>query len=761
MDPNRTPTHRLAAILSADVHGYSRLMADDEIATVSTLKSHIKAMDELIRLHGGRIVDAPGDNVLAEFSAAIDAVRCAIEIQVSLRQKNQGIEPNRQMEFRVGIQLGDVMVDGETIYGTGINIAARLEALAEPGGICISSSVFEQVHNKLEANFEDIGNRLVKNIPDPVHAYRIRTYGPVPPKVDDRAAITREIKKPWARRYPALIVVTLLVLAIVALRTWKLPISVPRGLPIQKPTRALAVLPFENVSGDPKQEYFADGMTDELITQLARISGLSVISRTSVMQYKGDKKSTLPEIAKVLNANLIVEGSVIRVDNEVRITAQLLDGPSDRHLWANSYESQSQDVLKLQADLASEIVSEIKVEVTPEERAQLADARKVNPQAYEAYLKAQFYWNQLDPESALNAYHFYERATELDPGFAPAYAGLADVYSRSAFFGPPNQVLPLAKAAAQTAVKLDDSLAAAHTSLANNMFQYDFDWAGSEREFQRALVLNPSYAEGHSVFGLALALQGRLDESMAELQHAHRLDPLSATVDTELALALTLKGQYDAAKELVSKSSAKAEDPLVSFIDSFIDIEAGRFNEAIPQLIAARNVRQENFVLGFLGYAYAAAGQPANARKMLDEINQLSTQEYVSPFASAQIYLGLGDRDNALEQLSKAYQAHSPFILTLGVSRMFDPIRDDPRFATLLRKLGLKDRHSAFPPPSGLTGASFDNRKAVVYSHIWTSRKRKTDGGVSWAMIRSQSYIRPRGKGVTLYARTQSGLAGN
>ena len=475
----------------------------------------------------------------------------------------------------------------------------------------------------------------------------------------------------------------------------KLLTSGSPGRPTPGQTRSLAVLPLENFSGDPSQEYFADGMTDELITELANIGGLSVISRTSVMQYKGERKETLPQIAKALNVSMVVEGSVTRIGDQVRITVQLIDAPTDKHLWAKSYESESKDVLKLQANLASEIASQIKVELTPEERARLADAQSVNPEAHEAYLKGLYYIDQTDPNALLSAQKFFERAIELDPTFAPAYAGLAQVYIVGALVAPPSQVMLLAKAAAQKAVELDDNLAEAHCSLATIKFQHDYDWVGSEREFRRALELNPSYALAHSQYGFSLALQGRFDDGFVELERGHQLDPLSVQNTILLAYVLAWKGDFDAAKEQLRKALNLNPTLLGLHLSlGLVDIEAGKFNDAIPELVTASVDQQTTFPRGFLGYTYAAAGQRDNAQKILDQLTTLSTQEYVSPFAVAQIYLGLGDRDRALEWLQKAYKAHSPWILTVVVSREFNSVRGDPRFAALVRKLGLHERPS-------------------------------------------------------------------
>ena len=502
------------------------------------------------------------------------------------------------------------------------------------------------------------------------------------------ATSSARTKKTLAFGAAALLLALIAIAAGVKLLT---PVSAPRATPGKD--RTLAVLPLANFSGDPSQEYFADGMTDELITELANIGGLSVISRTSVMQYKGEGKESLPQIAKALNVSMVVEGSVMRVGDNVRITVQLIDAPTDKHLWAKSFESESKDVLKLQANLASEIAREIKVEVTPEERARLADAPSVNPEAHEAYLKGRYYLDHRDPDSVPLAQKSFERAVELDPNFAQAYAGLADVYSGGSFLGPPSLSMPLAKAAAEKALELDPNLADAYISLANIKYGYDLDWAGGEHDFRRALELNPNDADALFSYGLMLALQGRLDDSVVEMDRGRQLDPIPGGNNTLLlAYVLTWKGDFDAARELCR--NALKLNPNLFFLRfglGLIDVEAGKYNDAIPELIAASKAQPAPFVTGFLGYTYAAAGQRDNAQKSLDELNRLSAQQYVSPFAMAQIHLGLGNRDQALDWLEKAGKARSPFVLTIAVSRVFDPIRGDPRFIALVQKLGLHE----------------------------------------------------------------------
>ena len=304
--------------------------------------------------------------------------------------------------------------------------------------------------------------------------------------------------------------------------------------------RSIAVLPLENLSGDPAQEYFADGMTDELITDLAKISGLRVISRTSVMKFKGEHRERLPEIAKALNVNTIVEGSVLRIGDKVRITAQLIDAPSDKHLWAESYERDTRDVLTLQDEVATTIARQIDVELTPNEQARLANPRPVNPEVLEAYLKGRYFLNELNEERINKAIEQFEQAIKLDPNFAPAYTGLADAYSLGeGFFFPPS-VFPKAKAALEKALQLDETSAEAYTSLGLFKYEVDYDWAGAEIDLRRAIALNPSYAEAHHQLGWVLALTARQDDALVEFNRATELDPLSPWLASDVSIDLVL-----------------------------------------------------------------------------------------------------------------------------------------------------------------------------------------------------------------------------
>jgi TolB-like protein/Tfp pilus assembly protein PilF len=454
---------------------------------------------------------------------------------------------------------------------------------------------------------------------------------------------------------------------------------------------SIAVLPLDNFSGDPNQEYFADGLTDELTTDLATISALRVISRGSVMRYKGAQRLPTPEIAKVLNIDAVVEGSVARVGDKVRVTAQLIDARADKHLWAKSYERDSGDVLAMQDEIAQAIAHEVNVELTSDEQAHLANSRAVNPEAHDAYLKGRYFLESYTEERVRKAIEQFEEAIKIDPNFALPYTGLANAYSYGAdWYFPAIEVMPKAKAAAQKALQLDDSLAEAHTSLALIKYQFDFDWAGSEREFRRAIELNPNYAFGHEQYGYFLAWQGRFDESVAEFHRASELDPLSAGIATDVAVPLVYQTKYAAAKEQCR--NALELDPnnwFAQFVIGWIDIETGKFNEATTEMQKARAMDSPPFVAGWLGYAYAKAGERTMTEATITELNQMSSRRFVSPACTALVYLGLGEKEWALERLEKAYDARSQWLSLLKVDRIFDPLRSEPRFIALLKKVGL------------------------------------------------------------------------
>jgi TolB-like protein/Flp pilus assembly protein TadD len=456
--------------------------------------------------------------------------------------------------------------------------------------------------------------------------------------------------------------------------------------------RSIAVLPLDNYSGDPNQDYFAEGITDQVTTALAIISQLRVISRGSTMQFRGAHRPPTPEIAKMLDVDALLEGSVVRVGDKVRITAQLIDARADKHLWAQNFERSSRDVLALQDELASAIAHEIDVHVTPGEQSRLTRAASVNPAAYDAYLKGRYFFFRPSDENLGKAIALFEEAVKLDAKFAPAYSGLSDAYLWAAFNEgvlTSSEAKPKAAAAAERAIELDDAAAEGHTSLAIFKSWFEFDWAGSEREFRRAIALNPNYAFAHDQFGLVLGFQGRFAESEAEIRRAVELDPLDPQIPIDGLMALAWQGKYKEAREAAGRSAEL--DRTFFFAPwgfGWIAIQEGKPADAIPELLKAQAMEAPPFVTAWLGYAYAAAGDRANALATIEQMKAKALHGYVPPFNPAIVHLGLGDREQALDYLEKADAADSQWLIYIGGDRIFDPLRSDPRFVALMHKKG-------------------------------------------------------------------------
>ncbi|HET8924768.1 MAG TPA: winged helix-turn-helix domain-containing protein [Candidatus Acidoferrum sp.] len=465
------------------------------------------------------------------------------------------------------------------------------------------------------------------------------------------------------------------------------------------PTRiqSIAVIPLENLSGDPSQEYFADGMTDALTTELARVSALRVVSKTSASRYKGTKKS-LPEIARELGVDAIVEGAVIRSRDRVRIDAQLIQGTTDRHLWARGYERKVGDVVALQGEVAQAITDEIHIRVTPEERARLSAASPVNPEAYEAYLKGRFLWNERTEKAVTKGLDFFEQAIAKDPRYAPAYSGLSDSYGLLGFFGalPPKEAYPRAKVAATKALELDPSLGEAHVSLADTMCWWDWDWPGADAEFKRAIELNPRYDNAYRKYSNYLAGMGRKEESIAAAKKAIELDPLSVTFSTHLAWMYYLARQYDLAAQQFEKTLDMSPNYARARRDfSLTLIEKGDYEGAIREARRGIELSEPSpAMLKPLGYAYAKAGRKGQARQVLRDLQQMSKSRYVPSFDVAVIYAGLGEKDAAFSFLEKAYQEHAGQLIWLNVYPILDSLRSERRFADLVRRIGLSQSAS-------------------------------------------------------------------
>ena len=471
---------KLTAILSADVKGYSRLMGDDEEWTVQTLKAYKDVMGNLIERYRGRVVGAPGDNLMAEFASAVDAVQCAVEIQKELGAKNAGLPVDRRMEFRIGVNLGDVIIEGDQIYGDGVNIAARLEGLAESGGVCISGTVYDQIENKLGFDYEFLGEKTVKNIKRPVRVYCV-------------------LKDPGPRR---------------------------RNQGSELPDRpSIAILPFVNMSGDPQQDYLSDGITEQLITDLSKISGLFVIASNSVFTYKG-KPVKVEQVGQELGVRYVLEGSVQKAGDRLRITAQLIDAVSGYHIWAERYDRDMKDIFLLQDEVTEKIIATLRVKVEKAEIERVLRKPTENLKAYDYALRGRAYMHEMTKEQNARAQEMFRVAIDLDPRYAGAYAGLGWVYFQDwiHLWNPDPKSLDTAIELAQKAVAMDPSLPSAYRLL-GECHSWKRQYTEAIGEIETAIALDPNDAENYAVLSIALVWVGRPEEAVAQMEKAMRLNP--------------------------------------------------------------------------------------------------------------------------------------------------------------------------------------------------------------------------------------------
>jgi TolB-like protein/class 3 adenylate cyclase/rhodanese-related sulfurtransferase len=556
---------RLAAILVTDVVGYSRLIRADEEGTIAALKAlRADLIDPKIAEHNGRIVKLMGDGMLAEFASVVDAVRTAVEIQAVVAKHNAGLPEDKRIEFRVGVNLGDVVIDGDDIYGDGVNVAARLEGLAEPGGICVSDKVYEEVRDRTDLAFEDLGEQEVKNIDRPVRVFRVLLDGEV--STSPRVPTARlKPAKPW----PAVAAVVL-VTAIAGGGAWWWQSQQPDFTPVDPAKMALplpdkpsiAILPFDNLSADPEQTYFADGMTDDLITGLSKLSGLFVISRNTTFTYKG-KPVKVRQVAEELGVRYVLEGSVRRAGDQVRINAQLIDALSGFHLWAEKYDGAFADIFALQDKVVGQIVTAMAVNLTSAESAQKGQAETAVPQAYDALLQGWDHYRRQTPEDYAKAISFFEKAIELDPDYSRAYAGLAGVYWNVYDFGWGVHL----GIEYQTIDRAKQNLAKALEQPTSDAYAVSADMLiGQGRndealaEIDRAIVLAPNGAGNYTSRAWILNALGRAEEAEDDARLAIRLDPSRHSNLRALGRALFYQKRYEEAAETLERAVSRLPD---------------------------------------------------------------------------------------------------------------------------------------------------------------------------------------------------------
>jgi adenylate cyclase len=629
--PTQEVKRKLTAILSADVKGYSRLMGADEEGTLRTLTAYRELMATLIQQHHGRVVNAPGDALLAEFESVVDAVKSAVEIQRELAKKNAELPTNRRMEYRMGINLGDVMVDGESIYGDGVNIAARLESLADAGGICISGTAFDQVKNKLNLGYKYLGEQAVKNITEPVRAYRVLMEPEAAGKVigEKKTKLT-----PWQRPVTALAIVLIVIAA--AITIWKFyirpthPVEVASkekmALPLPD-APSIAVLPFVNMSEDPKQEFFADGITEEIITALSKVPNLFVIARNSTFTYKG-KPVKVKQVSEELGVRYVLEGSVQRSADRIRITAQLVDALTGHHLWAERYERDLKDIFALQDEITVRILTAIQVKLTGEDRSSIAEKYFIGKQSLDCWLKIMEGFNYVYRFNIGDnnlARRIAEEAIVICPEVPAAYYLMGGVLLIDYYLGStksPQESIEKAIEMTQKALTLNESYGQAH-GLLSHLYIAKREYEKAIAEGERAAALNPSDATVIAYYATSLGFAGRPEEAIPLFQKSIRLNPFGQIwVYLNFGNALQMTERFEEAVSAYKKAIQRAPNYIWCHL--------------------------------MLAATYSKMGREKEARAEAAEVLRINPKFSLDFFAKTSLYKEQSVKENLLNALRKA-----------------------------------------------------------------------------------------------------------
>lgn len=636
---------RLASIMFTDIAGYTALSEANEALALSLLEEHRQLVRPIFAKHGGREVKTLGDGFLVEFASALEAVRCAIEVQESMHAHNQQLSTERRIQLRVAVHLGDVEHRDGDVYGDAVNVASRIHELADPGGICVTGQVFENIRNHKEFRTVPLGRHSLKNMSLPIEAYKVLLPGEK---------------------------------------------GVPGASPLE-PNR-IAVIPLDMLSSDQQDEYLADGLTEEVINTLSSIAGLKVIARTSMMKYKGANKGAA-EIARELNVGTVLEGSVMKAGDKIRVTMQMVDAKTDEPVWAQKFDRKLKDVFAIQTDIAKKVAEALKVRLLKDQRALIERKAPENIDAYVLYLRGRYHWGKRNEEDLKKAIGYFEEAVKKDPNYTLAYTGLADCYTLMGrhLYLPADEAFSKARECANRALQIDDSLAEAQTSLAGILINYDWDWRGAEERFRRAIQLNPNYATAHHWYSVLLMTMGRLNEAVEESEVAHVLDPLSPVVSMGLVQAYLFAGRYDEAIDECKRhldmhpGLAVAHDFLIHLY-----VQKGAFGEASREADTLGKVSDRKAeAMAHKAYVEAAQGWKGEARKLIEEIDDGPGTEYSNPTVFITVWSMLGDNDRAYEWAGRALEEGKVAFPSLRLSPDLVAFRSDPRFEKLLKGAGL------------------------------------------------------------------------
>lgn len=643
-------SRHLASIMFADIAGYTALMQDDERKALLIRNKLMRVLEEATVKYHGRVVEILGDGAICSFSSAIESVQAGITIQ-------QQMQAEPQVPLRIGLHSGDVIFDGDYVYGDGVNLASRIESFAVPGSVLISGKVYDEIKNHKEIETIHLGKFELKNVKDPVDLYAVNNDQLVVPDVSNLKGKGRKIQK------------------------------------VTRIDRSVFVLPFVNLSNDPDQDYFSDGLTEELITNLSRINDVKVTSRTTSMKYKGSEKD-LKTMATENEAAYVLEGSVRKQNNHLRITAQLIDAMKDVHIWAESYRGTIDDIFDIQESVAEKIAAALQLHLTREEQQLLEKRYTDDTEAYELYLKGRHYWKQRNEEGLTKAIEYFEKALQKDPDYALAFAGIADAYSLMGEYSniSRRELFPKQMAAVNKALALDNRLGEAHISKAISLMLNEWDWRNSERSFKRGIELSPRYATGHHWYAEWLLFMGYFEDALKQIELAVEHDPLSQGILKDKGIFYYYNGQFGSAVDMgLMTLQIKPEFAPVYRLLSLGYQGLEMYNEAEKYNIEwGKLTGNEIKTQVALADIYAQAGRTDEAWKIVNEIEDGKNLSANDNRGMAQVYAGLNEKDKAFQYLNRSYALHEESLCSLKVDWKMDPLRDDERFIDLLRKVNFE-----------------------------------------------------------------------
>ncbi len=674
---------RLSAIMFTDMVGYSKLAQENEALSLDLLDEHRKILRPIFEQYNGREIDTAGDSFFIEFQSAVEAANCAIFIQKTLFDRNKSIAAGREINLRIGLHIGDVVFMGQNVHGDGVNIAARLEPIAKPGGICISEDVARQIRNKIGYPVMKLGKSRLKNISMPMQIYCI-----VLPWLKQ----TKPTKRSFPVKKAIVAVLTFLLITTATFlffRSEKI-----RDIENSFSHHRLAVLPLVNISHNTEDDYFADGLTEELISTLSQIGGLKVIARTSVMQYK-DVDKNISEIGKELTVGTILEGSVRKYQNQARITVQLIDVETQEHIWSKDFDRELEDIFTVQSEIAQNIANELKVRLIDSEKEQIDKIHTNNPQAFQEYLIGKHLLNSRNSSGIQSSLEHFKNAIDHDPEFSLPYSSLAYAYTLIAAAGygniPKEDASQKAKVYVQRALEIDSTLAEAHAALGYIRFRIDWNWKGAEKEFKRAIELKPNYSTAHEWYALFLGVHARLDEALVEMNKAYELDPMSPSVSTGMARTYYWRGEYEKAIVQCEKTLQMEPTYAEAYLALGITYNAtNQYEKSIFNLKKAVELSNRRpIILGVLGNIYGKSGNIEEANKLLAELES-SPVNNDKIYASAFVKIGLGQVDEALYTLTDLLDQKYGIFIYMKVENNILPLKGHPQFDAILKKMDLE-----------------------------------------------------------------------